>query len=215
MNATEYKKRFDTLYHYLLEIYATFYSWKSLQDERYELFYDEAKYFWSAVLIALQNEWLLNLAKCFEDSNFAKHDIVISVQALLKHHPDSSRATQVVAILNNHQAVINGILRLRDHQLAHFNADHLSDPKKLLERFPIPFSDVEDLLAQFPELISLMNPASGIGYSLDSFRTEPENEAKYLMEKLRWFKERHKEYMDDFIAGKVSDPFFPPRNTKE
>jgi hypothetical protein len=112
MDKSEYKARFDSLYSNLLGACATFYTWKGLQDKNYEPAYGRAIYFWSATLIALQNEWLLSLAKCFEESSFSKQNKVISVYALLKHHPDSARAKQVEDFLKKHSKVIQPISRL-------------------------------------------------------------------------------------------------------
>ena len=214
MDKSEYKDRFDSLYSNLLGACATFYTWKGLQDKSYEPTYGHAIYFWSATLIALQNEWLLSLAKCFEESSFSKRNKVISVYALLKHHPDSARAKQVEDFLKKHSKVIRPISRLRDNQLAHFNAKHLKNPAKLLKRFPIDYGEVEDLLNGFPELISLLNPAEErISYGLDNYTKTPEYEAKHIMTKIQHFDHLEKEHLDKFVSGEINDPFYPPRKT--
>jgi len=211
MDKTEYKERFDRLYSNLLGACDNFYSWKGLQNKDYELIYDQAKYFWSAVLIALQNEWLLSLAKCFEDSRHSENDRVISVYSLLQHHPDPSRKGQAENLLKKHDKVIKSISRLRDHQLAHLNAGHLAAPSILLQKFPIVYGEVEDLFNDFPNLFSLLNPQPGVGYILDNYTKEPEREAKYTMEKIQYFDVKQKEHMDKFVAGEINSPFFPPK----
>ena len=213
MNKTEYKKRFNRLYSNLLGASAAFYAWKGLQNKNYESLYARANYFWGAVLIALQNEWLLGLAKCFEDSKYSKDGKVISVQALLAHHPDSIRAGEVEDILRKHRKVILSISRLRDHQLAHLNAGHLASPSTLLKKFPIKYEEVEDLLKDFPEVISLLDPESGIYYVLDNYTKEPEREAKNIMEKISYFYKKEKEHLDKFVAGEVNNHSFPPEST--
>lgn len=209
MNAKEYKDRFDRLYSNLLGACDTFYSWKGLQNKDHEPIYDQAKYFWSAILIALQNEWLLSLARCFEDSRYSERDDVISVRALLKHHPDPMRAQKVKEFLKRHEKVIVHISRLRDYQLAHLNAEHLATPGKLLQKFPIVYGEVEALLVDFPELFSLLNPDPGIGYVLDNYTKEPEREAKYTMTKIQYFDKKRKEHVDRFVSGEIDDPSFP------
>lgn len=213
MNNIEYKNRFNSLYSNLLGACATFYTWKGFQDKSYESIYGRAIYFWSATLIALQNEWLLSLAKCFEESSFSKRNKIISVYALLKYHPDSARAKHVEDFLKKHSKVIRPISRLRDNQLAHLNAKHLKNPTKLLKQFPIDYGEVEDLLKGFPELISLLNPESGIGYGLDNYTKTPEYEAKHIMTKIQHFDHLEQGHLDKFVSGEIDDPFYPPRKT--
>lgn len=206
-NKEEYKERFEHLHHFLLEICNAYHSWKGLQDKTYEPIYDQGKYFWSAVLIALQNEWLLNIAKCFEDSSRSDRNQVISVYALLKHYPDKDRQEKVREFLGKHKKVITHIQRVRDNQLVHLNAKYLANPKKLIEQFPIVYGEVEDLLSGFPELISLLNPQSGVGYSLDSYTRTPEVEAKYTMKKIQFYDKKEKEHMEKYVAGETDNPF--------
>ncbi|MGE5541347.1 MAG: hypothetical protein ACM3TU_03670 [Bacillota bacterium] len=210
MEVNEYKKRFDQLYSNLLGASATFYSWKSLQNKDYEPIYHKANYFWSATLLALQNEWLLSLAKCFEKSNFSERGQVISVQALLKHHPDPSRRERAETLLKKHERVITSIARLRDHQLAHLNAEHLADPSKLLQRFPVQYDEVESLLEDLSELFTMLNPEPGHGYILDNYTKEPLREGKHTMEKIQYFDRKKEEYLDRFVAGEINDYKFPP-----
>ncbi|MDO8481551.1 MAG: hypothetical protein Q7S75_00535 [bacterium] len=209
MNKTEYKDRFDRLYSNLLGACAAFYTWKGLQEKSYESVYSREVYFWSATLIALQNEWLLSLAKCFEESSYSKRNKVISVYALLKHHPDPARAQEVKGFLGKHKKVIGPISRLRDNQLAHLNAEHLKNPTKLLKKFPIDYGDVEDLFNDFPILFSALNPTSGIGYGLDNYTKQPVYEAKHTMTKIQHFNKLEKEHLDKFVAGEIDNPMYP------
>lgn len=206
-----YKKRFDQLYKTLLWVSATFYSWKGLQNAQYESTYNQEKTFWSVVLSALQDEWLISLAKCFEDSRFSKRNKVVSVYALLQYHPDPIRARKAGSLLQKHKAVLFNISQLRHRQLAHLNAEHLANPKALLRGHPIVYGHVEALLQEFPELISLLNPESGIGYSLGGFVKDPESEAIHVMDKLQYVREKEKEHLDRYSAGEIDDPFFLPR----
>lgn len=209
MDPEEYKIRFDRLYSNLLGTCDTFYSWKSLQYEQYQPIFDAGKYFWGAVLISLQNEWLLSLAKCFEDSSFSKSDQVISVFGLLKYHTDVARKTQAENLLHKHDKVLKAIARLRDHQLAHLNAAHLQQPHVLLGKFPIVFGEVEDLMNEFPTLFSLLNPEAGIGYILDNYTKEPEREGKYAMKQIQFFNKKREEHMQKYVSGEVESPFLP------
>lgn len=213
MNEGEYRKRFQTLYSNLLGVAATYYSWKGLQDEKYRDVYERAKYFWGAVLIALQNEWLSGLARCFEESSYSDSNKVISVKALLLHYSSPEKAIEVEALLNKHQSVISSIARLRDHQLAHLNAQHLSDPSKLLKRFPVKYDDIEALLKDLPELLSQLNPESGIGYVLHNYTEEPLWEAAWTIKQMQYFNKKEREYLDKFISGESDSFKFPPDDT--
>ena len=211
MNKSEYTRRFDRLYHHLLETCSAFYSWKGLQNKDFEPIYDKAKYFWSSVLIALQNEWLINLAKCFENSTYSEKNKVVSVYALLKHHPDAIRSKMAMEIIEKHKNVISHVQILRHNQLAHLNANHLANPKKLLEKFPIKFGDIEDLISSFPELLSLLNPETGHGYQLINYTEEPEREAKHTMSEIQYFEREYNKHRERFLAGEIDDIKFPPK----
>lgn len=211
LSASEYQTRFDILRGNLLGACATFYAWKGSQEKNYESTYGRAIYFWSAALISMQNEWLLSLAKCFEDSSFSKQNGVISVKALLRHHPDSACAQQIELFLQNHKKVIRSISKLRHDRLAHFNAEHLKNPAKLLRKFPIDYGEVEDLFNGSPELISLLDPRTGVSWGLDAFTKTPEYEAKHIMTKIQYFDVLEKEHLERFSRHEIDDPFFPPR----
>ena len=213
MDKKEYSERFDRLYSNLLGACDNFYSWKGLQNKDYQPTYNRAKYFWSAVLVALQNEWLIGLAKCFEESRYSASDKVISVYALLRHHPDADRKKETESLVKKHHPVIASISRLRDHQLAHLNAEHLAAPSVLLQKFPINYGEVEDLINDFPRLFTLLNPEPGNWYVLDNYTKEPEREARYTIEKIRFYDQKEKEHVDRYFAGDVDNPFFPPQDS--
>lgn len=212
----EYKKRFAILYSHLLGTSATFYSWKGLQKKEYEPLYGRAKYFWGSILIALQNEWVISIAKCFEKSSYSRRNEVISVHALLKHylrgHTDSSKADKVKALLTKHKKVISNIYQLR-HKLAHIDAKYFDNPSEFLKKYPVNYGEVEDLLADFASLLSSLNPESGHGYSLDNFVKTPEWEAGHAMDEINFYIQEEKKHLDKFSAGETNDPFLLPRKT--
>lgn len=209
----EYKKRFATLYSHLLGTSATFYSWKGLQKNEYQPLYNRAKYFWGSVLIALQNEWVIGLAKCFEESSYSRRNEVISVHALLKHYlrrqTDSSKADKVKTLLKKHKRVISNIIQLR-HKLAHIDAEYFNNPIDFLKKYPVDYGEVQDLFADFETLLSSLNPKSGVGYSLSNYVKTPEWEAGHAMDEIQFFVEKEKEHLERYSAGETDNPFLLP-----
>jgi len=212
----EYKKRFATLYSHFLGTSATFYSWKGLQKSDYQPLYNRAKYFWGSVLTALQNEWIISLAKCFEESSYSRRNEVISVHALLKHylqrHTDSNKAAKVKALLKKHKRVISNITQLR-HKLAHIDAEYFNNPSDFLKKYPVDFGEVQDLLADFEDLLSSLNPESGVGYSLNNYVKTPEWEAGHVMDEIQFFVDEEAKHFERYSAGETDNQFLPSRKT--
>lgn len=209
MNKSEYARRFELLYSSLLKICGAYYSWKGLQDKSYEPIYARAKYFWGYVFLSLQDEWLLGIANSFEESRWSENNKVISVHALLAHHPDSGRVQEIRAILQKNVKTVKNISILRNHQLAHLNAEHLKNPEALLKRFPINYGEIEDLLGDFPKLLSLLTPKQDHGYILDNFVKEPEHEARYTVHKLQYYDQKEDEHFKKYAGGETDRPHFP------
>lgn len=210
----EYEKRFAILYHHLLGVSATFYSWKGLQKKDYEPLYGREKYFWGSVLIALQHEWIIGITKCFEESSYSRRNEVISVYALLKHylrkHSDSGKAEKLKVLLKKHKKVISNIAELR-HKIAHIDAEYFNNPSEFLNRYPVDYGEVEELLGDFGVLLSSLNPASGVGYSLMSFVETPELEAAQTMDKIQFFAQEEKKHLERYQSGETDNPFLLQR----
>ncbi len=49
-------------------IFNWFYVWKTLQNSKYNEIYNKDKYFWTAVIYSLRDNFLMELAKIFEET---------------------------------------------------------------------------------------------------------------------------------------------------
>ncbi len=114
------------------------------------------------------------------------------------------------ALLKKHERVISNIYQLR-HKLAHIDAKYFDNPSGFLKKYPVDYGEVEDLLADFADLLSSLNPESGIGYSLDNFVKTPEWEAVRAMDEISFYVQEEKKHLDRFSAGETDDPFLLPR----
>ncbi|MBU1102751.1 hypothetical protein KJ853_03810 [Patescibacteria group bacterium] len=210
MTREEYKKRFNILNYFFTEAYLSFYIWKGLQDKAFEKTFLENPRFWSATLLAIENTWLSGLAKIYEDSEYSKKAKVISVYALLPYQTDSVRAAKVQNILELNSNVIKNIIILRQHQLAHNNAQHLMNPKAILKRFPIVYADVEKLLLSSGEILSNLNPDKGYGYEYKMWADDCEHDGKDVIKKLQYYSKLRREHYDKLKRGEIDDWQFPP-----
>lgn len=210
MTKKEYAERFAKLYNLFSEIYVIFYSWKSLQDKAFEQTYSENKHFWSAVLRALENSWFTGFAKIYEDSQYSEDAKVISVYALLPYQTDSKRAAKVQDILKDNSAVIKSIKILRQNQLAHNNAEHLMNPKAILSKFPIKYSEVENLLLSSSEILSNLNPKKGHRYAYKVLADDCGHDGKDIIKKLKYYSKLRQEHYDKLKRQETDDWHFPP-----
>ncbi len=121
---TEHEKETNVLHELLKQAHYVFYVWKALQNEKYNSIYATNHFFWRATLDSLQNEWLMLLAKVYENSSHSKSGKVLSVYYLLDKQKDSIRAQKAKVILDEHKETIENICILRSNRLAHTNQTH-------------------------------------------------------------------------------------------
>lgn len=211
MSSSDYEKRFQQLYKLFSEVYIMFYVWKGLQDKSFEKTYSENSAFWSAVLRALENNWLTGLAKIYEYSKYSKAAKVISVYALLPYQADTARAIKALKIIKKNSKVIEGIEKLRHHQLAHNNASHLINPKKILRKFPIIYKEAEELIIASGDILSNLNPQKSVGYAYKMLADDCEADGKHIIKKLRYYSQLHEEWIEKIKKREVSPmDKFPP-----
>ncbi len=210
MNLNDYTKRFEKCYQIFSETFLSFFVWKGLQDKDFEKTYSENNYFWSAILRSLENDWLTNLAKIYEESRYSKENEVISVYALVSYQADLDRAVKVRQILEVNADIIKNIQILRHNQLAHNNAEHLLKPETLLEKFPIEYNKVEQLVLLTDEVLSNLHPETGHGYIYKMLSEDAVNDSKNIIKKLQYYSKLHHNHSEKFRCGEVNDWKFPP-----
>ncbi len=206
---SEYKERFDKLYGRISEAVLLFNVWKGLQNKEFESTFKENNNFWLAVLYSIENNYLTLLAKIFEESKFSEQNKIISVYSVINYQLDTKRAMKAKSILDKNQKVIKNIKILRNHKLAHENASFASDPSAILEKYPIKYGEIEDLLEISNELLSALNPDFGHGYQFDMLAEDSQNDSRDIIKKLKYFSKRKKIHLDNFKKGTVNNPRFP------
>lgn len=213
MNSREYSEGFEKIYKLFTEAYLVFYVWKGLEDKSFEKTYSRNVAFWNATLLSLENCWLTQLARIYENSKYSDDATVISVYALLPHHTDEERTKNVQNILSENKEIVDNIQRLRHNQLAHNNAKHLQEPSKILTKFPVKYTDVERLLKLTGEILSNLNPKPGHAYAYEMLAENSERDGKSVVEKLEYYEKLHKKHLDRFVGGEIDDPIFPTKET--
>jgi len=193
MKKNEYKERFEKLYNQITEIIVIFNVWKGLQNKEFESTFSENNYFWSAVLHSLEDNYLTLLAKIFEKSKHSERNKIISVYSVINYQSDMERAKKARKIINKNKNVIENIQILRHNKLAHNNANFASNPSVVLEKFPIKYKEIKDLLEISSELLSALNPDSGHGYLLDTLIEGSQNDSKDIIKKLKYYSKNNRQ----------------------
>lgn len=209
MKENEYKKRFEKLYNRITEAIVVFNVWKGLQNKEFEPTFKKNNNFWLAVLRSLEDNYLTLLAKIFEKSKYSEQNKIISVYSVIKYQSDTERAAKARLILDKNQKVIKNIQILRHNKLAHDNASFAFNPSIVLEKFPIKYGEIEDLLKISNELLSALNPDSGHGYLFDTLTEDSQNDSRDIIKKLKYYSKRQKIHFDNLKKGMVSNPRFP------
>ena len=205
-----YEEKFRQFQSLFLASYETYYVWKALQNEEHNELFSFNNGFWSAVIPALQHEWFIGLARLFEDSVLSKQGTVVSVYALIESHPNQSKVKEASEFFDKNHVVINSITRIRDHRHAHNNMNALMNPKDFEKRFPLKYSEVEDIFEFADRILSILHPEDGHGYMLDHLKEDGERHTKDVIEALRYFNKKRNEYREKWMEN-GNNYQFPPK----
>lgn len=206
----EYKNRFEKLYQLLTRAHLCFYVWKGLKNKGYQPQFDRNKSFWGATMFALEETWLQSLANIYEESSYSKQDRIISVYSLVKNQKDAKRKTTAESIIAKNKIVLKNVSILRNHQLSHYNANHLMNPEDMLKKYPIKYGDIEKLLGITEELLHCLHPDSNHGFSFEGFDKESERDSTLVMDRIDYYLKQEKKHYDKMRGGGVYIKFPPP-----
>ena len=212
MDDKEYKNRFDKLFQLLTRTHLCFYAWKGLQKKEYQPQFDRDKNFWGATMFALEETWLQSLANIYEDSSYSEQDKVISVYSLLKNQKDTKRKSMAEVIVAQNKTILKNVSILRHHQLSHYNANHLLNPKEILKKFPIKYGDIEKLLGITEELLHCLHPDSNHSFSFEGFDKEAERDSTLVMDRIEYYIKQEKKHYDKMKDGNKYVHFPPPED---
>ena len=71
---SNYLKKISTNIDY---IYNAFYLWKSIQNKKYNVVYNQYKYFWVITFLSLHLYWILAIPRLFEESKPGKEKLFL------------------------------------------------------------------------------------------------------------------------------------------
>lgn len=214
MTEKEYKNRFDKLFQLLTRAHLCFYVWKGLQNKDYQTQFNRYKNFFGATMFALEEAWLQSLANIYEYSSYSKKDEIISVYSLIENQKDIERKNKAEILISENKTILNSFSVLRNNQLSHYNADHLSNPSEKLRKFPIKYGDVEKLLGATEELLHCLHPDNNHSFAMEGFNKGAEKDSMLIMKAIDYYLKQEKIHYDKLKEGNEFIQFPPSENFK-
>jgi hypothetical protein len=211
MDVKEYERRFEKAYSRLVEAHGFFFVWRALQKKEYEEYWKGTANFWNPVISALDQSWMLSLAKIYENSSYSKNDEVISIHSLVEHQPDTKRKEEARKLLEEKKNLLKNIEIVRHHILAHNNAEHKISREEVFKRFPIKYAEIEALFSMTEELFHLLHPEPNHSLSMEGFNEKCETDVKAVMKKMKFWED---ELLKHYERIKNGEPYsdFPPKS---
>jgi len=211
-------KKIDDFEHYIdkirndiSNIYNEFYIWKGLTKKEYYEIYIENEYFWGIVLVSLQLDWLLRIAKLFEESK--EEQEVISIPFLLKFVVNGDKKEKINKEIDKQRPVLDNLWKWRCKILAHQDkivADNLAD---FYKEYPIKGIEIENLLVSIKDILGLIKSSAlthSETYSFKTFQEKSERDDEQIIKKLKYFSQEKRKHMEKFKRGETDKPHFPP-----
>jgi hypothetical protein len=211
MDPKEYKRRFENAYSLLVEAHSFFFVWRALQKKAYEPLWKGTANFWGAVIPALDQSWMLALAKIYENSAWSKNDTIISIYSLVEHQADTGRKSKAKQLLAKKKVLLKNLKTVRNRLLAHNNAKHRENPKELFKKYPIKYKEIEELFEMTEQIFHLLHPEPNHGLSMEGFNEKCGKDVELVMKKLKYYND---ERLKHFQKMKNGMPFteFPPKS---
>jgi len=199
MSVYSYESKFNKIKTQLLNAFATFHVWKALQVETNKEIYKDNIGFWSPTIPALEREWLITLARLFEDSRHTKRGDTLSIYSLITEHPDSDKKTAAEAYLLKNKNIYSDIKELRDKHLAHNDLKALMNVRGKGRKLTI--GAIEDMLNFTNELLKILDSDNDRSYSLSVLKQQAETDTEYLIIALKYFHENRDKYLSSLAKG--------------
>jgi hypothetical protein len=210
MDPKEYKRRFEKAYARLVEAHGFFFVWRALQKKEYEPLWKGTANFWGAVIPALDQSWMLALAKIYENSSHSKNDTVISIYSLVEHQADAQRKAAAQKLLDSKEDLLKNIGIVRHHILAHTNAEHKVTREELFKKYPIKYKEIEELFAMTEQLFHLLHPEPNHGLSMEGFNEKCGKDVELVMKKLKYYNDERLKHFEKIKEG-MPYTEFPPK----
>jgi len=194
-------------------IHNGFYVWRGLNKKEYNETYNKNKYFWGIVLSSLRLDWLLGIAKIFEEPKENKE--VISIPFLLKFVPEGDKKEKIKKEIDKQKPILGNLWEWRCKILAHHDKVVADNQKDFYEEYSIKGGDIENLLISIKDILGLIKSSMldhSEVYSFKIFQEESERDDEQIIKKLEYFDQERKKHMEKFIKGEVDNLNFPPLN---
>jgi hypothetical protein len=134
---------FKTFNDLIFQIAHQFYTWKYLQNSQNNTGYNARSHFWITTISSMQNGFLLNLANIFD-----KDDRYLSVFSLLDELNNKEVIDEIKSLINEkkYDNAKKALTIWRNNYLAHKKFEFVMDPKKLAEKFPCKYGEIEAII---------------------------------------------------------------------
>ena len=165
-------------------IFNWFYVWKTLQNNNYNKIYNKDKYFWTAVIYSLRDNFLIELAKIFEKTK--KYNI-LSIHYLLDLIPKGEEREDIEKEISNYKPTIDNLIKWRGNLLAHRNKYFALNSNELSKRFPIKNDEIEKLINLLEKMlgkIDSLRTKKGIVYTFSLIKEESQKDTENIIKNL-------------------------------
>lgn len=172
-NEKTWEKGFAVFYKEIQEAFSSFYVWKALQKKEYNKIFEKNGYFWSSVLGSLKTDFLIRLARAYEDSRFTKKDGSVFSAYSICSNIDLPEAK---SILDKNKDLLHKLGDWRDQTLMH-NDINPKLPK-------IKNGDIEKIFGISKKLLPLLDPNKR-EFLFNSFQGSLEKDVKKVILSLK------------------------------
>ena len=195
MNEKDFENYIAKVRNNITNIHNGFYIWSGLNKQEYNEIYNENKYFWGIVLASLQLDWLLGIAKIFEEPREGKE--VISIPFLLKYIPEGEKKEKINKEIDKQKPILDNLWKWRCKILAHQDKVVADNPVDFYKEYPIKGGEIENLLVSIKDILGLIHSSMldhSEVYTFKLIEEESEGDCKQIIKKLGYFAQERKKH---------------------
>ncbi len=179
-----FDKIFNIIQNRVSKAHVLFYVWKELQNKQYEKGYKKNKYFWGAIILALQESWFSTIIKLFE-----KREDVISIYSLLEFIKEPIKRSEIENKVSIHKKTLINIRKWRNKVSFHEDKKVLLDPRELFfHKHQVKYDEIEEMLSLLEELLGdIYSATSGKRhiFSYKTFRDSSQQDVNRILSELK------------------------------
>ena len=193
MEENYFEKYFTKIYNNIANIHNAFYIWRGLNKKEYTKIYNENKYFWGIVLVSLQLDWLLEIAKVFEVPKEGKE--VVSIPFILGFVPEGEKKEEIKKEIDKQKLILDNLWQWRCKILVHQDKIVVDNTADFYKEYPIKGGEIENLLDSIKHILGLIKSSKADhseSYSFKIFEEESEKDDEQIIQKLEYFNRERK-----------------------